>query len=83
MEVTIKINSTELDGPPERSGIYLAWYDWGAFVDMEYSAELKGWNLFADGDRSCEAFPAFWAEVPRIKEIEEVAEKKYREVANG
>ena len=79
MEVMIKIIRSK-DQQPDKSGSYLVWYEWGKFTEMEYDAERKGWNLFADGDRRCEAFPAFWADIPVIREIEEVAEKKAEEV---
>lgn len=82
MEVNIKIIRSK-DKQPDKSGTYLIWYEWGTFTSMEYDATHGGWNLLEDGDRAFEAFPAFWADIPVIREINEVAEQKYKEVMNG
>lgn len=82
MEVNIMIIRSK-DKQPDRSGTYLIWYEWGTFTSMEYDADHGGWNLLEDGDRSFEAFPAFWADIPVIREINEVAERKYEEAMNG
>lgn len=82
MKITIEVVPTK-DRQPTRSGEYLIWYEWGSKTVMEWNEEHHGWNLLEDGDRSFEAWPAFWAEIPRIKEVEEVVERKYMEVMNG